>query len=119
MEYKSAYAIKHISHDVVMNSSSGGAFTALSDLILDLNGAVFGACYDSKRQNVFHQKALKKAERDKMRGSKYIWSEIGRNVYEDLASEAVSGGGFCLQVRPARFKAQKRICMQKVYQRKK
>ncbi len=36
------YAMKHKSDEVRMKSSSGGAFTAISDYILEKNGVIYG-----------------------------------------------------------------------------
>lgn len=79
-------AVRHKDMETVMRSRSGGAFSALSDVILDCGGAVYGAefAYDL---SVRHSRAVSKAERDRFRGSKYIQSDINdcfRKVQEDL-----------------------------------
>lgn len=82
------YAVKHKDEKVRMSSSSGGAFTAVSDYVLRINGVVYGATYDNEF-NVVHQRAEKNEERDKFKGSKYIQSDLKnvyRNVKEDLAN---------------------------------
>ena len=90
MEQK-AFAIKHISREILKKSSSGGAFTAISDCVLKQNGVVFGACYDSDTQKVVHKKAFTSEERDEMRGSKYIWSEISQSTFQECAEYAKAG----------------------------
>jgi Fe-S-cluster-containing hydrogenase component 2 len=37
-----AYAVQHLSSDVLAESTSGGAFTALSDFIINNGGVVYG-----------------------------------------------------------------------------
>ncbi|WML32777.1 coenzyme F420 hydrogenase/dehydrogenase beta subunit N-terminal domain-containing protein [Clostridium sp. OS1-26] len=39
---------KHKSEEVLMNSTSGGAFTAISDAILHEGGVVYGADFDDE-----------------------------------------------------------------------
>lgn len=70
------YAARHKNPDIVKESTSGGAFTALSDYFLKADGAVFGAvlCDDFKCR---HIQSDNESDRNKMRGAKYIQSEIG------------------------------------------
>lgn len=62
--------------NTLYNSTSGGAFSVLSDLILDKGGVVVGAMMESDFM-VRHVVATTKEERDRMRGSKYVQSDIG------------------------------------------
>ena len=78
------YALKHRSEDVLMGSTSGGAFTAFSDLILEHGGVVFGAVLNEQLQ-VVHTSARTKAERDAMRGSKYVQSDLN-TVFPQIRS---------------------------------
>ncbi|MDR3225258.1 MAG: Coenzyme F420 hydrogenase/dehydrogenase, beta subunit C-terminal domain [Clostridiales Family XIII bacterium] len=70
------FALKHKQGDVLKNSTSGGAFTAFSDFVLDKNGVVFGVLHDEalKVKTAF---AETKAGRDQFRGSKYVQSDLG------------------------------------------
>lgn len=80
------YAVKHKDFDVRMESRSGGIFTALSDWILDEDGVVYGCVLDEKFE-AMHVRACSKEERNRMRGSKYIQSDLKdtfRNVQADL-----------------------------------
>lgn len=79
-------AVRHVDTDVLEASQSGGAFTAISDMILDLGGVVYGAAY-TDRFSVAHMRTSTKKERDLLRGSKYVQSELQetfRNVRNDL-----------------------------------
>ena len=81
-----AFAVKHRSDQVRMQSSSGGMFTALSDYILEQDGAVYGAAFDRDFQ-VCHCRAKTQEERDRFRGSKYVQSNLGSvflQVKDDL-----------------------------------
>lgn len=48
-----AYAMYHQSAAVVKKSSSGGAFYALSTLILERGGIVFGCYYDVRQKKAY------------------------------------------------------------------
>ena len=70
-DIRRAFSLVHHDKQVIERSSSGGAFTAISDKVLDKGGVVFGATYDDDF-NVIHSVALTAEERDRMRGSKYV-----------------------------------------------
>lgn len=69
------YALKHKDPDVLKNSTSGGAFTAFSDLVLERGGVVFGAVMNEQLK-VVHTCARTREERNAMRGSKYVQSDL-------------------------------------------
>ena len=83
------YAARHKSEEVLMHSTSGGAFTALSDVILKKGGTVFGADFDSNL-HVIHCAAHTAAERDRMRVSKYVQSDM-RIVFSMIGTALVDG----------------------------
>ena len=60
---------------VLMESSSGGVFSHLAYYIIENGGIVFGAMYDEKF-NVIHSYIDKKENIGKMRGSKYVQSDL-------------------------------------------
>lgn len=70
-----AYAIRHKDDEVVRASRSGGFFTALTDIILQNGGVVYGAAL-SNQLTVNHIRAVSSAERNRMRGSKYAQSSL-------------------------------------------
>lgn len=79
------FAAKHKDENVRMNSTSGGAFTAVSDYILSKSGVVYGVAFDGK-MNVTHQRAETPAQRDRFRGSKYVQSDMG-SVYKQITKD--------------------------------
>lgn len=83
------FAAKHTSEEVLRKSSSGGAFTALSDLILQRGGAVYGADFDEAFR-VRHARAENGPQRDRMRISKYAQSDL-TGVCELIAEDLRSG----------------------------
>lgn len=83
-----AYAVKHKNEEIRAASRSGGAFTALSDCILQDNGVVYG-CVLTKEFGAKHIRADSVETRNRMRGSKYIQSDLGdtfQSIREDLRS---------------------------------
>ena len=87
-EERIAYALKHNDPSVLEKSTSGGIFTAVSDYVLSAGGVVYGAAIDDNIV-VRHTRATTPDERDRMRGSKYVQSELGDtlvSVKRDLAA---------------------------------
>lgn len=82
------FAARQTDISEVEKSRSGGIFAALSDIILDNGGVIYGAGYDSSFR-VIHKRADSKVKRDEFRGSKYVQSDMGdifRQVEKDLKS---------------------------------
>lgn len=75
----------HTDKNICAKSQSGGAFTAFSDEILESKGVVFGVIIKEDFKAI-HKMASSKMERDLMRGSKYIQSEIG-NSFKEVESK--------------------------------
>lgn len=76
------YAVRHKDTDVLMNSSSGGAFSAFARIVFDKGGVVYGAAYDDNMV-VRHVAIDKMEDLWKLRGSKYVQSDT-RGVYKDI-----------------------------------
>ena len=76
------YAAKHKNEQVRLASSSGGIFTLLAERIIDENGVVFGARFNSN-WNVIHDYAETKKGLTAFRGSKYVQSYMG-NCYQKV-----------------------------------
>ncbi|WP_282804373.1 Coenzyme F420 hydrogenase/dehydrogenase, beta subunit C-terminal domain [Clostridium tetani] len=74
-----------------MRSTSGGAFTAISDEILRQGGVVYGADYDHEFR-VMHKRAENEEQRNRMRVSKYVQSNLGdifQQVKADLTNQKI------------------------------
>lgn len=85
----SVYALVHRDDEVRSHSSSGGAFSAISEYVLEQGGVVFGAAFD-ETFNVRHICVDNAADLYKLRGSKYVQSRIGdtyKQVKEYLKQE--------------------------------
>ncbi|MBW7571090.1 Coenzyme F420 hydrogenase/dehydrogenase, beta subunit C-terminal domain [Succinivibrio faecicola] len=70
------YAVKHKNGDVIKNSSSGGAFTALSDVFLKEGNAVASCIYNYRNDRVEFRIYDDVETRNLARGSKYIQANI-------------------------------------------
>jgi len=79
------YAARHKSQEVLWQSTSGGAFTAISDAILRQNGVIYGADYDEDF-HVLHHRAETPEQRDRMRISKYVQSDMG-DTYAQIKAD--------------------------------
>ncbi len=66
----------------LITSSSGGAFTALSDSVLERGGAVVCSVYDRDSASLSFKLIETKPERDKAKGSKYFQSDPG-NIFRE------------------------------------
>lgn len=82
LDIPEVYGIKHIDDDVRNNSSSGGAFTGVSDYIFSKKGIVCGVGFNEKME-VIHKFANNKYERNLLRGSKYVQSEL-KDIFPEI-----------------------------------
>lgn len=67
--------------ETLKNSSSGGVFSALATVVLQKKGVVFGAAWD-KDFSLSHIAVESVEELSKLRGSKYVQSNIGTSFRE-------------------------------------
>lgn len=70
-----AYLVQHKDEVIRMDSSAGGAFTAIATNILNKSGIVFGAAYDDKFR-VHHICINDIADLKRLRNSKYVQSDL-------------------------------------------
>jgi coenzyme F420-reducing hydrogenase beta subunit len=75
------FAARHKNENVLLSSTSGGAFTAISDYVLNKGGVVFGAGFDDNF-NVIHQIAEDTEMRERLKGSKYVQSDLKKTYLE-------------------------------------
>lgn len=79
MKPSNAYIARSLDDKILYDSASGGMFTVLSDDVLFRGGCIYGAVYNES--GVCHVRAQTVEERNLMRGSKYVQSDI-LQVYE-------------------------------------
>ena len=75
-----AYLVQHSNEKVRLDSSAGGAFTAIATVVLQKGGVVFGAAYD-ENFHVQHTYVETVDELKKFRNSKYVQSELGDSFH--------------------------------------
>lgn len=83
------YAAQNKDMQIVEASRSGGIFTAISNSVLESGGTVYGAII-SDGMIVKHGRAATEEGRNRMRGSKYIQSDM-RNIYSAIRSDLNNG----------------------------
>lgn len=74
-----AFLLQHKDAQILKESTSGGAFTAIATWVIKHGGVVFGAAYDKDFQ-VTHQYVEKVEDLRIFRNSKYVQSNVG-NAY--------------------------------------
>ena len=82
------------------DSTSGGVFTVLAEYVLESGGVVFGAAFDG-RQHLRHVACFRKEDLWRMRGAKYVQSDLGdcyREVKRWLQTKPVLFSGTPCQV---------------------
>ncbi len=85
------FAYIHRDKNVLRNSSSGGLFTGITDVVLECRGVIYGAVLDEELR-VHYKRADNSQQRDAMRGSKYVQSYLDdtfRSIKEDLKNEKI------------------------------
>lgn len=85
------YQVAHKNVDVLLRSQCGGAFTAISDYVLNTRGVVYGVILDETDLVVKHIRADRSVDRDKMRGSKYVQSLITKELIFQIEKDLVDG----------------------------
>lgn len=75
------YAAYNKNKKIRNESTSGGFFSALAEKVIDQQGVVYGAIFDSNF-NVVHCGIENKEELYKFRGSKYVQSDLGKVFIE-------------------------------------
>lgn len=88
-----AYAAKNKNIEEQKLSSSGGIFSVIANFVLENKGIVYGAAYNDKLE-VEHIGIENKIDLDKLRGSKYVQSNV-RNTYKE-AKENLDNGKLVL-----------------------
>ena len=76
------YAGRLKDKSALISSSSGGAFTALSDFFLKNDNAVVAAIYNYENHMTEFQMILDEKQRERAKGSKYMQSKPG-DIYRE------------------------------------
>lgn len=111
-EENQTYAAYSKSKEVLDNSTSGGIFTHISDLILEDGGVVFGHAYNGDLKCVC-KIARTKEERNSFRGSKYVQSDMN-SVYKEINNEVKTGKKVLVTGTPCQIDAVKNFFSNKI-----
>lgn len=76
-----AFAAWNRDEGIRRDSTSGGVFTALADYVLESGGVVYGAAMDG-RQHLRHIACFRKEDLWRLRGAKYVQSDLGETFRE-------------------------------------
>ena len=89
LENQAIFALVNKDKSILMNSTSGGAFSALAKAVFEDGGVVYG-CEMGPEFQVRHAKATSKDELHRFRGSKYVQSDTD-NTYNLVKNDLKEG----------------------------
>ena len=84
-----AFAVQVKDRCILMDTSSGGAFTAIARPVLGRGGIVYGCVFDDSCTAVY-SRAATLDDLAPMRGSKYVWADASQS-YELVRSDLDKG----------------------------
>ena len=96
-----AFLFQHINKNVLRQSTSGGLFSAIAEVVLEQGGVVFGAAYDDNLV-VHHTKITKLEDIYIFRNSKYSQSVIG-NCFKEVRRLLKQGVLVCFSGTPCQL----------------
>lgn len=82
------YACYNVDEQIRIESSSGAAFTAIAEYVIDNNGIVYGVAMSDDCYYANFISVNKKEDLGKLRGSKYLQAKIG-NAFKDVKSNLI------------------------------
>lgn len=95
-----AFAAWYTDDTIRKDSTSGGAFTALAEYVLESGGVVYGAAMDG-HQHLRHIACFRKEDLWRLRGAKYVQSDLNgifREIKKALESRMILFSGTPCQV---------------------
>lgn len=101
------YACKNKDAEKRNTSSSGGVFQELSEYVLNKDGFVFGAAYNEKIK-VVHEKVKDINELQKLKGSKYLQSNVLQS-YNEVCEELANNKDVLFSGTPCQIQAMKNM----------
>lgn len=110
----SVYAAKNSDETIRMVSSSGGVFSMLAERIIEKEGVVFGACWNSDWE-VVHGYTESISGIERFRGSKYVQSRVDGN-YKKVESFLKDGRYVMFSGTPCQIAGLKRY-LRKEYEK--
>lgn len=94
------YAVRYNDTDILLDSTSGGSFTAIAQYTFQHDGVVYGVGYDDKGAVRHFSITKEDATRiNEMRGSKYVQSDLG-DVFYEIEEHLKQGRYVCFSGTP-------------------
>lgn len=84
-----SFGARHKNPQEIETSRSGAAFIAISDIILNSGGVVYGAGY-TDHFRITHKKAHNGFERNEFKGSKYVQSDL-TGIFKQIKKDIQNG----------------------------
>ena len=109
-----AYIVNNKDEEIRKQSTSGGAFSAIAEYVIENNGVVFGAAFD-KEFNVEHTYVTMKEDLKKFRGSKYVQSYL-KDTFEETKKFLNEGKMVCFSGTPCQIEGLKKF-LKKEYEK--
>ena len=101
-----AYIFQHKDDMIRRQSTSGGAFTAIAEYVIDKGGIVYGVAFDEE-YNVIHTGIDQKEELYRFRNSKYVQSNP-KNTFKEVKEFLISGRMVCFSGTSCQIEGLKR-----------
>lgn len=108
-----AYCIQNKNEKVCLESTSGGAFSAIGKYVIERDGVVFGAAYNQDFE-VIHKSETTISGLKKFRNSKYVQSNTGE-TFTEVKNMLVAGKLVCYSGTPCQIEGLKSF-LQKDYE---
>lgn len=99
------YLIRHNHKEIRVDSTSGGAFTAFAETIIDVGGYVVGAAFDDQLK-VRHIIVNSKKDLGKFRNSKYVQSSL-QGIFNPVKDLLEKGKTVCFSGTPCQIESLK------------
>jgi NAD-dependent dihydropyrimidine dehydrogenase PreA subunit len=99
------YTAQHKDDQIIMESTSGGVFSALADAFLAQGGIVYGCVYNETMQAI-HIGSEKSHDLRRMRGSKYVQSDM-QDCYVQIKKQLNEGKNILFTGTPCQVAAVK------------
>jgi len=100
-ETQKAFLAQHRDEEILQQSTSGGAFSAIAKWVIDKGGVVYGAAFNEQME-VTHRMVEKVEDLKLFRNSKYVQSLIG-NTYKEAKKHLATGRYVCFSGTPCQL----------------
>lgn len=103
--FERGFIVQNTDENIRRQSTSGGAFTAIAEIIIENGGIVYGATYGDNF-HVMHKCVHEKAKLGLFRNSKYVQSDL-TGIFREIRSKLKSGTLVCFSGTPCQVEGLK------------